>query len=218
MRGIVINLENERILRSYDRIGKAIVDYIRDMDLVWEIEMARRIYFGKYLNLLKHGSPCLNYKPFIQWLIFSYKLYSSGCSLIDSISKSNIGNMNSFEKDTIHKLKNTYESFYKIYSVHKDKIIAKDIFSGETVVISDNPIRYSVKRYYGIFTRIANIRDKNIPLPGYRIMPNAFLKEAEKFVMGKYEDSRKFNKNISIRDFINSNSLMIHRYLLRYLI
>jgi hypothetical protein len=37
MPGAIINLDNEKLLRSYDRIGKAIVDYINKMDLSWEI-------------------------------------------------------------------------------------------------------------------------------------------------------------------------------------
>lgn len=216
MSGTVINLEDERLFRSYDRIGKAILEYISDMDLAWEIEMARRIYFGKYFNNINQQHQNLSYRPFIQWLIFSYKLYSSGSSLIESISGSPMTYIGTSERDTVFRLRNTYESFYKVYSIHNDKILARDIFTGNTVTIVNSIMNHKVKRYYGIFTRIVSFRNINIPIPGYCIMSNSFLKESEKYVMSKYKEYKKVNENVSIRDFINSNSLMIHRYLLHH--
>lgn len=213
--GVIIDLEEEKILRSYDMIGNTIVDYIRDMDLCWEIEMARKIYFGKYLDLMGRKKPALTYKPFIQWLIFSYKLPNNQ-SLIECIYSRYKEKMSNYERDTLTKLKNTYEGFYKVYRVEGDRILAKDIFTKENVYICDNLLVHNVKRYWGIFTRIVPVNNKNIPVPGYSIMTNSFLKDMEHYIIKKHGEYNKYDFPISIQSFIDSHSLMIHRYFLRF--
>jgi len=215
MLGCVINLDEERLLRSYDRVGNAIVDYIYEMDLSWEIEMASKIYFGKHIDIMGQNRWGLNHKPFIQWLIFSYKLHS-GCSLIDCIYNQYIKGASIYERDALKSLKNTYESFYKVYGVENDKILVKNIFTGEKIYIWDNLLVKNIKRYSGIFTRIVSINNKYIPIPGYSIMTNSFLKDTEQYIKERYKEHIKFDKSTSIQSFIGNNSLMIHRYFLNY--
>jgi hypothetical protein len=101
----VINLDDERLLRSYDAIGRMIVDYIVDMELYDEVQIAKEMYFG---NLMYNSSKIrTNYRSFVQWLIFSYKL-SDGCSLIDCIYDSIYG-FKKYEKDALYNLKNATE-------------------------------------------------------------------------------------------------------------
>lgn len=210
---VVINLDEERLFRSYDMIGNAIVDYIKDMDLTWEIEMARQIYFGKFINTMDRKQSVLSYKPFIQWLIFSYKLHN-GHSLIECIYNNYVENMGSYEKNALNSLKSTYESFYKIYRIEESKILVKDIFTKEEKYISHNLLVHNIKRYSGIFSRIVTINNKNIPIPGYSVMSNSFLKDTEQYIIEKYKDFNRFNSPVPIHNFINSHSLMIHRYFL----
>mgnify|MGYP001019036347 CR=1 FL=1 len=71
MKSNVIYFEDERLLRSYDKIGDSIIKYIGDLDLTWEIEIAKKIYFVGLDSTNKFKD---NYKSFIHWLIFSYVL------------------------------------------------------------------------------------------------------------------------------------------------
>lgn len=211
----IINLDEERLLRVYDRIGNVIVDYINDMDLVWEIEKAREIYFGNYTGLIDFGKPNIGYKPFIQWLIFSYKL-NSGYSLIDCIYKNYINKLNNYERDALASLMTTCESLYKVYSLEEDRIMVKDVITNKKIYIWNNSLINNVKRYTGLFMRIVNINNKNIPIPGYSVMSNSFLKDTEQYIQERYEEFRSFNNGDNIHSFLNSNSLMMHRYFLHY--
>lgn len=213
---VVINLEAERLLRSYDKIASAIVNYIIDMDLAWEIEIARRIYFGKYIDAIDNDNPDFkSYKPFIQWLIFSYKLHD-GHSLIDCIYNNYIDIISNSDKDALLSLKNTQESLYKVYAVEDNRVLVKDVFTNESIYVWDNLLVSNTKRYCGIFMRTVSINNKNIPIPGYSIMSNSFLKDIIGYIMSRYKEFQKFNKSVPINNFINSHSLMIHRYLLYF--
>ncbi|KPU44172.1 hypothetical protein OXPF_23400 [Oxobacter pfennigii] len=211
--GDIINFDEERLLRSYDRIGNEIVNYIKDMDLTWEIEMAQRIYFGKYFDSVNRSKVNLNYKPFIQWLIFSYKLHN-GNSLLECINNNMA--LNNFEKDTLMNLRNTYEGLYQVHGTEENGLLVKDVFSEEKICIRDNRLNRYVKRYSGIFTRIVTMNNKSILLPGYSIMSNNLLKETEKYIKERYRMYNKFHKNVPIQKFIDSNSLVIHRYFLNF--
>jgi hypothetical protein len=211
----VIYLEDERLLRSYDRIGIAIVDYINEKDLSWEIEIARRVYFGKYLQAADSSRMNISYKPFIQWLIFSYKLHN-GKSLIECVSDSYTKDAGLDEREALTSLKNTFESLFKVYSVCDCRIIVKDMFSANKYCIWDALLASRVKRYSGIFSRIVSINNKNIPIPGYSIMSNSFLKDTHKYINDKFQESYYTKKNKSIEGFIKDNSLLLHRYLLYY--
>jgi hypothetical protein len=217
MSGTVINLDDEKLLRSYDRIGKEIVDYIDNMGLSGEVEIARRIYFGKYIDFVNPSKENLSYKPFIQWLIFSYKL-GNGLSLIDCVYNNYTGKTKTYELDALKSLRNTYESLYKVYSIDGEKIFIKDVFSGVGIYIWDLNIARSIKRYCGIFARVTNFNSKAIPIPGYSVMTNSFLKEAEEYILNKYREYNKLGAYNSVHNFINSNSLILHRYFLQYVI
>lgn len=209
----ILSFEYQKLLKSYDRISKAIIDYINDMDLVWEVEMARRVYFGSLNDNEGYKKASLNYKPFIQWLIFSYKL-NTGRTLIECVFEKSM--MASYEKDTLSMLRSTYESLYKLYSVKNDMIELKDVFSGEQLSVWDSNLGSSVKRYDGIFMRIVSIHNKNIPIPGYHVMSNSLLKETEIFIKEKYNKYKSFYDEISIHSFIKLNSLMMHKYFLKF--
>lgn len=211
----IINFEYQKLLKSYDKIGKAIIDYINEMDLVWEIEIAKKVYFGNIEYPSDELKSWTEYKPFIQWLIFSYKLHA-GRPLIECIYDQNMSNLYSYEKDTLYMLRNTYEGLYKVYMVEHDKILLKDSFSMEPIYIWDTALAGSIKKYNGLFMRVVVINGKKFPIPGYCAMSNPLLKETEHFIRKKYDEYRKVNKEISIHNFINLNSLMLHRYFLRY--
>lgn len=211
----IINLEEERLLRAYDKIGRVIVEYINDMDLLWEVEKARRVYFGNYINMININEQNLGYKPFIQWLIFSYKL-SSGHSLIDCIYKNYLNNLSNYERDALLSLKGTSEGLYKVYSYEEDNILVKDVFSGEMLNLWDASLLSNIKRYSGLFMRVVYINDKNIPIPGYSVMSNSFLKDTVHYILDRFEEFKSFSKDNTVHSFINLNSLMMHRYFLHY--
>lgn len=215
MPGIIIDLADEKILRSYDMISKKIINYIYDMGLLQEVDTARKIYFGKHIKKINTNKIGTGYKPFIQWLIFSYKIYN-GHSLIDCIYENYIDTISSYEKDALASLRNTYEGLYEIYLVEGEKILLKDTFSGDEKLLLDNTLAENVKRYFGIFARFTVINNKLIAIPGYSVMTNSFLKNAEKYIMHTYKEYNKHEKYSSIQNFINRNSLMIHRYFLDY--
>jgi hypothetical protein len=215
MTGVVINLDNERLLRTYDVVGEEIINYINSMDLVWEIEMARKIYFGKALDTVSSQDINISYKPFIQWLIFSYKIYN-GYPLIDCIYDTCVLRINNYERETLTGLKNTHEGLYKVYSVEDEKILVKDVFSQKPTYIWDSLLASSVKRYCGVFARVTTINEKNIAIPGYSVMTNSFLKHTEEYIIRKFNEYNIFGSYSSIHNFINSNSLMLHKYFLRY--
>lgn len=212
----IIDINEQKLIRSYDKISKAIVDYINSMNLVWEIEIARRVYFGEYMDI-RDEEKYQGYKPFIQWLIFSYKLHN-GLSLLDSIYEKYADDMNKWELETLSCFRNTHEGFYMVYSVEPDKgsILVKNIFTNDMLKIWDSLMAKSVKRYYGIFMRIASLNGRLIPIPGYSVMSNSFLKNTKFYIMEKYRQYKKYNKEASVNKFISSNSLMIHRYFLHY--
>lgn len=214
----VLSFDDEKLLRSYDKIGRAMVECIANMDLSYEIEIARRVYFGRYLDIL--GSrKCKGYKPFIQWLIFSYKLHN-GHSLIDITYENCIKKMNKYEIEALSSLRNTHESLYKVYCVEPDfnKIQIKDVFTNEMMYVWDSQLSNNVKRYAGIFMRLVSLNNRLIPVPGYSIMTNSFLKEIERYIMEKFSMYKKYDSQASIDKFIRSNSLMIHRYFLQHVI
>lgn len=215
MNGRVIYLDNERLLRSYDKIGNAIVEYINDMGLTWEIEIAKKVYFGKYIYIIESDMPNFCYKRFIQWLIFSYKLHN-GLSLIECIYDKYLDDKNHYDKNTLYNLKNSWESLYKVYDKQEDRILVKDIFSNEKLYLCDSTLINNVKRYSGIFTRVMWMNNALVPIPGYAILTNSFLKDMEQYVREKFMEISKYKKNISIKDFINTNNLMLHRYLLHF--
>lgn len=210
----IISFADQKLIRSYDRIGKVILDYINDMDLFWEIEMARRIYYGDRWDVLCENKLDLNYKPFIQWLIFSYKLYA-GRPLIECIQGSYINRLNGYERDTLYSLRNTFEGLFKIYDIKDDWVLAKDIFTGETVDIWDNCLACNVKRFNGLFTRLVCINSRIMPIPGYSIMTNSLLKETAQYIKKRFDESTNFHKEDSLCGFIKSNSLMLHKYFLQ---
>ena len=209
MKSNVIYFEDERLLRSYDRIGDSIIKYIGDLDLTWEIEIAKKIYFVGLDSTNKFKD---NYKSFIHWLIFSYK-FSTGLPLIDSIYK--FGAPNSSEKIALENLTNTYESLYKVYSIENDMLLIKDVFTDKKIYIWNSPLAKSVKKYNGIFGRILFVDSKNLLIPGYLVMSNSLLKDMERFINAEFETYSKFHDDFSVHNFIKKNSLLIHRYFLR---
>ena len=212
MSAAVINLYEEKLFRSYDKIGNAIIDYINNMDLSWKIELARQIYFENYTmssNLL------LKYKPFIQWLIFSYKIHNDN-TLIDCIYENYINNMCSYEKSALISLKNTYESLYKVYSIKNDIVLVKDVFLNTSIELSDKTLAHKVKRYSGIFMRIVTINGKNMAIPGYCVMSNNILKKTQLYVKNSFNEFTKVKKDITIHNFINLNNLLLHKQFLNY--
>jgi hypothetical protein len=211
----VISFEYQKLLKSYDKISSAIIDYINDMGLVWEVEMAQRVYFGSCMVSSDSRKDNLSYKPFIQWLIFSYKL-NTGRSLIECIYEQYTNRMISYERDTLSMLRNTHEGLYKLYSAKSDIIQLKDVFSGELLSVWDSNLGHVMKRYDGLFMRIVSIHNKNIPIPGYQVMTNSMLKETESFIREKYNKYKSFYNEISINSFVNLNSLMIHKYFLQF--
>lgn len=215
MSGVIIDLADEKMLRSYDMISKKIVNYIYDMGLLQEIENARMIYFGKHIKKINSIKTGMSYKPFIQWLIFSYKIYNDH-SLIDCIYNNYIDRISSYEKDALTSLKNTHEGLYKVYFVEGEKILLRDIFSGDEKLLKDINLAENVKRYFGIFARFTVINNKLIAIPGYSVMTNSFLKNTEKYIINIYKESNRQGKYSSVQNFINLNSLMIHRYFLDY--
>lgn len=215
MPGDIIDLADEKMLRSYDMISRKIVNYIYEMGLLEEIDTARNIYFGNHIEKIGTNKAVMNYKPFIQWLIFSYKIYN-GYPLIDCIYENYIDTISSYEKDALNSLRNTYESLYEVYLVKGEKILLKDIFSGDEKLLLDNNLAENVKRYFGIFARFTVINNKLIAIPGYSVMTNSFLKNTKKHIMDIYKEYNRHGKYISVHNFINRNSLMIHRYFLDY--
>jgi hypothetical protein len=215
MTGVIINLDNERLLRTYDIVSKEIVNYINNMDLIWEIEIARKIYFGKAAETTNPDNTSISYKPFIQWLIFSYKIYN-GCPLIDCIYDTCFSRIGKFEQEALIGLKNTHEGLYKVYSIEGEKILVKDVFSQKSTYIWDSLLARSVKRYCGVFVRITTINNKNIVIPGYSVMTNSLLKNTEEYIIRKFREYNQLGGYSTIHNFINSNSLMLHKYFLRY--
>lgn len=215
MSGVVIDLADEKMLRSYDMISKRIINFIYDMGLLQEVENARKIYFGKHIDRTHAASQEMSYKPFIQWLIFSYKIYN-GHSLIDCIYNNCIDDINSYERDALQSFINTHESLYEVYLVEGECIVLKDIFSKDEKLLSDINLAENVKRYFGIFARFTVINNKLIVIPGYSVMTNSFLKNTEKYILQKYREYGRNGNYKSIQNFISLNSLVIHRYFLDY--
>lgn len=214
MPAVVLSFEYEKLLRSYERIGEAIISYIYDMDLIWEVELARRMYFGENIDRYNMSKTGISYKPFIQWLIFSYRLHA-GSSLIKCIYDNYINKLIGYEKDTLSSLINSYEGLYKAYSIEDNNILLKDVLSDKLLYVWDSGLAKNLRKYQGIFMRIVSINNKNIPIPGYSIMTNSVLKTTEQYIRQKYNEYKRFYDGVPVDGFLKINSLMLHKYFLR---
>ncbi|MBC7087471.1 MAG: hypothetical protein H5T96_03155 [Tissierellales bacterium] len=188
---------------NYDFLMQINSDIYYDLDKYIDKKNIRKVLFNKVsieypvITLDKENT------IFNLWLICDYK-NEKGETLIDEyLNERRI--INNLEREILIQKKKSYPSLYEILNIVNDKIVAKNLFTTETIEILEPSAKRILKQGDCFIARIENILGHNIFSGQLIYTPKSvipyFIKEV--FYDYNYELSKDFS--LSFQDYVKDN-------------